>query len=397
MKIKFTLLSFLLFFFLLFLPFYGIGQKRIGDLTQRKNDIEKRIANTNELIRESSRDQKVNTERIELLNSKLYDQNALIENIAEQIDILAQEVNLTLSRIDSMEHSLDLLKEQYAKFLQTIQFKGGEPRALYVILGSRTFSQIYRRFRFYCEYSQYRTRQYDTICARENRLKEQYKQLQNDYENLELIRKEYTEAKRTMVEEQSAYQSELERLRSQEKKLMLQLQKDKDEITSLNKEIARLLKEEAMTKKNLLSESKAKEYGAYFLSQRGKLAWPVHGGVITRGYGEAASQHFKGVKTNSHGVDITLPHQATVHPVSPGIVSKVARIAGAHAIVIIRHGDYLTLYSNLISVNVAHGDIVSPTDVIGKAYYDPDEKNSRVHFEIWKGFESENPRTWLKP
>lgn len=387
-------LSLLLYLSALLSPLHA---QSIKSLQQQKAETQERIANTNQLLEQASHDQQVNTMRLELLNSQLQSQTQLLATIGVEIQLTQSEVTKKRQDIERRRQELDTLKSQYARFLRAIQFKGRRENVIFSILASQDLAQMYRRLRFYQEYTRYRQGQHDTILHHQAKLEVEYKQLKQHQDTLLSLQSQYNQAKSTLEAQQQAHTAEITRLALRERELKQQLATDKEAIERINREIKRLLEEEAAQNKKMRKDALYAESGRYFSQQKGKLPWPVKGGVITRGYGEESSKLFKGVKTTSQGVDLSVPKEATVVCIAPGIVSKIARIAGANTVIIVRHGDYLTLYSNLATVSVRHGENVDTGTPLGTIQVDKTEQCSRLHFEIWKGFKSENPRKWLKP
>lgn len=369
----------------------------VQQLNQQKEDAQARLANTKVLIEQANRDKAVSTQKLELLNSQLQSQNDLIATLEAQVELATHKVSYTQEQIHVLQNSIQELKEQYAQFLRAIQFKRKKEHILITILASRDMAQLYRRLRFLREYSDFRRAQYDTIQAKELKLQSELQVLTQEKTRLLHLQAESLQAKQELEDQRTDYDNEVQRLLQRGTELEKQLQQDQQKIEKLNQAINKLLEEEAAQHKKLKKDAQYKEHTKFFASQKGKLLWPLNQGVITRGYGKQASQLFKGVKTNSQGVDISVTKQANVQAVAPGVVTKIARIAGANAVVIVRHGEFLTLYSNLSSVSVRTGDVVVQGTTLGQVYYESANQQASLHFEIWKGFKSQNPRLWLRP
>jgi murein DD-endopeptidase MepM/ murein hydrolase activator NlpD len=131
-----------------------------------------------------------------------------------------------------------------------------------------------------------------------------------------------------------------------------------------------------------------------FANNRGKLPWPVEQGFISSSYGRHAHPIWKDVIVNNSGIDIGSSKDAGVRAIFNGRVTKVLMIVNKYA-VIIQHGEYFTVYSNLKEVNVKTDDFVKTKQVIGKVMTDEDEGKSEVHFEVWKGSNKMNPESWI--
>jgi septal ring factor EnvC (AmiA/AmiB activator) len=134
-----------------------------------------------------------------------------------------------------------------------------------------------------------------------------------------------------------------------------------------------------------------------FSKNRGILPLPVTGRIMVIGhYGQQQHGDLKYVVTNNNGVDIQADQGADARAVFKGVVSKVFAVPGYNSSIIVRHGNYLSVYSNLSRVYVSAGDHVSTKQSIGKIYSDADDGNQTVlHFQIWKETSKQNPESWI--
>jgi murein DD-endopeptidase MepM/ murein hydrolase activator NlpD len=128
-----------------------------------------------------------------------------------------------------------------------------------------------------------------------------------------------------------------------------------------------------------------------FLGNRGNLPWPVSNGVVIQGFGV---YYTEGIKNMNSGIDIRTGSGAAVRAVFEGEVNKVIDMGGTY-LIIIRHGEYFTAYSNLRSANVSKGQKVSTRQTIGAAATDPATSETSVHFDLYKGMTAVNPKIWL--
>jgi septal ring factor EnvC (AmiA/AmiB activator) len=189
-------------------------------------------------------------------------------------------------------------------------------------------------------------------------------------------------------------------LSKKEKQLLARLRTNQQALHKLQQEIERILAEEASARaadKNRDAGVKAAEMrlSSDFASNQGRLPWPTDQGVVTSAFGEHQHPVLKYVKVNNNGIDIMTGQNAPVKAVFNGVVSKVLSIPNLNKIVMLRHGDYLTVYSNLDEVMVTSGQSVVTGQVIGKAHFDRDEGKSEINFQVWKAKTIMNPQQWL--
>lgn len=379
------------------LAVFTCSAQTISDLQKQKEQTLARISTTSQLIEEGTKSQAQNTQKLDLINSQIETRNDLIKNINQQIQFYNAEINQRVKSITRYEQQLDTLLLQYANFIRTTQFLQSKHDVLLHILASRNLSQMYRRIRFYREYLQYQHSQHDAITALNNRLHAERDSLLTAQKYLVILRNEEYNSRNQLISEQTQYNNELKRLMQKEKELRNTLLEDRKKVQALNVAINKLIEEEAEQNRKAKHDAIYKKLSKDFASNKGRLPWPILTGTIVRGYGQQESKLLKGIRTTSEGVDIAAKKNSVVRSIFNGKVTKVARIPGGNDVVIIRHGDFLTLYSNLTNLVINIGDEVKAGQAIGTLYTEKNAEQGILHFEIWKEFHSQNPKLWLHP
>lgn len=379
------------------LAVFTCSAQTISDLQKQKEQTLARISTTSQLIEEGTKSQAQNTQKLDLINSQIETRNDLIKNINQQIQFYNAEINQRVKSITRYEQQLDTILLQYANFIRTTQFLQSKHDVLLHILASRNLSQMYRRIRFYREYLQYQHSQHDAITALNNRLHAERDSLLTAQKYLVVLRNEEYNSRNQLISEQTQYNNELKRLMQKEKELRNTLLEDRKKVQALNVAINKLIEEEAEQNRKAKHDAIYKKLSKDFASNKGRLPWPILTGTIVRGYGQQESKLLKGIRTTSEGVDIAAKKNSVVRSIFNGKVTKVARIPGGNDVVIIRHGDFLTLYSNLTNLVINIGDEVKAGQAIGTLYTEKNAEQGILHFEIWKEFRSQNPKLWLHP
>ena len=379
------------------LAVFTCSAQTISDLQKQKEQTLARISTTSQLIEEGTKSQAQNTQKLDLINSQIETRNDLIKNINQQIQFYNAEINQRVKSITRYEQQLDTLLLQYANFIRTTQFLQSKHDVLLHILASRNLSQMYRRIRFYREYLQYQHSQHDAITALNNRLHAERDSLLTAQKYLVVLRNEEYNSRNQLISEQTQYNNELKRLIQKEKELRNTLLEDRKKVQALNVAINKLIEEEAEQNRKAKHDAIYKKLSKDFASNKGRLPWPILTGTIVRGYGQQESKLLKGIRTTSEGVDIAAKKNSVVRSIFNGKITKVARIPGGNDVVIIRHGDFLTLYSNLTNLVINIGDEVKAGQAIGTLYTEKNAEQGILHFEIWKEFRSQNPKLWLHP
>ena len=190
------------------------------------------------------------------------------------------------------------------------------------------------------------------------------------------------------------------KLAKKEKELKASLRTKERESEKLNRKIKEIIanaikpvKTTAGSKTYVLTPEE-KELSSSFVSNKGKLPWPIERGVISETFGIHQHPVLKKVKTKNNGIDIATSKNSEARSVFNGEVVSIASITASNKAVIIKHGEYFTVYSNLDNVYVKKGDKVTTKEFIGKVHTNLDG-NTELHFQIWKGKTLQNPSTWI--
>jgi murein DD-endopeptidase MepM/ murein hydrolase activator NlpD len=131
-----------------------------------------------------------------------------------------------------------------------------------------------------------------------------------------------------------------------------------------------------------------------FAGNKGRLPWPTERGVVAATFGEHEHPVLKGIKTKNNGVDIATEKGRIARSVFDGEVTSTMTLPNYNNVVIIRHGEYLTVYSNLDQLYVKKGDKVKTKQKIGLIQTDETGKTT-MHFELWQGKNLQNPEQWI--
>jgi murein hydrolase activator len=194
----------------------------------------------------------------------------------------------------------------------------------------------------------------------------------------------------------------LQSVKSKEATLVKQLERSNAEKKSLSKAIEVAINKEikSKSKKGVYEVTPEMKKLAYnFISNKGKLPWPVNKGVVTGRFGEHSHPFLSNVKVENNGIDISTPKSSDVKVVFKGEVTAVLNVSGSGKSVIVSHGSYRTIYSNLLFVSVTKGDVLITNQTLGSVLTNPTDGKTVSHFEIWhigeNGVQKENPELWL--
>jgi len=254
--------------------------------------------------------------------------------------------------------------------------------------------------KYFQQYSEYRKKQVAEITVKQQELRVEIEQLTaQKAEKQKLLAEQQQEIKKLEIVK-TQQNKEVNSLKSKERQLNAQLEAKRRTVQRLDKELEKLIA--AVAKK--LNVSPTNLYEALtpeerltansFRGNRGRLPWPTERGTITSHFGINPTIH-KNVPLPNNGIDITTVAEADVRVIFDGEVTKIFAFVGGSQNVMVRHGSYFTIYSNLVNVNVKQGDKVKHKDIIGKVYTEKGSKTAVLHFEIWEGMNKLNPAQWI--
>lgn len=386
--------------FFLLLCFVGFSQS-IDDLQKKKQKAEKEIEYTTKLLNEVQKNQKLSLNRVQLLNKQIEQRNAVISTINDEISVYQQFIDNNNLAIRMMSSDLKDIKKEYAELIRSAYRNRNAYDQILFLLSADNANQAYRRYLYMKRYTAYRESQAEIINAIQLALDQKSEKLeQQKLIKLQLVTDTKVEA-RQLSQEKTQKNSEIEKLQKEQQTLRKKLQQQREIEQRLENEIQKIIEEEARKSKatgttgfSLTPEQKL--VGESFIQNKKKLPWPVERGVITEHFGINQHPVLANVQTRNNGISISTEAGAKVRAVFNGEVSRVFGITGGNSAVIIRHGKYLTVYSNLREVTVKKGDKVTTKQTIGTIYTDTDDDNKSIlKFQIWLENQKLNPEEWI--
>jgi len=413
-------------------PGLVFSQGRKDALQKSKKQIEEEIALTNKLLQETQKNKQTSLNQVMLLKNQIEKREHLITTINDQVSTIDDDIIQNAKSLEEMNAQLEKLKGEYAKmaYYAWIHRKTFQP--FLFVLSAENFNQAYRRMNYIQQYTQYRKRQVSLIRDKRKQIYGKVEELKiNKTDKLSLINSQEQERNK-LNQEQEVKNSKLVELKKRESELRKTL-KEKEKTNRqlqasiqsvINEEIRKAnnnkyTKKEGKTKKqaqNKNNKSKIKNPGTEtpatsttiiamtpeetalsnsFSDNKGRLPWPIEKGVVSSSFGEHPHPVLAGVIVKNNGVDILTQSGAMARAVFNGSVSGVVGLPNGAKAVIIRHGDFLTVYSNLSSVSVRNGQSVSTKQNIGVVRSDDQESKNELHFELWHNKSIQNPMLWI--
>lgn len=404
----------LILLILLVAPGISMSQDRKANLRGEKKQIEADIAYTNKMLSETRSSQKNSMDELAILKQNIRQRERLINNIKAELVLLNKEMKQTSDSIFNLGVELKKLKEEYALMIYYAYRNKNSYDRLVFIFSSEGFNQAYRRIKYFQQYSAYRRTQAELITKTQETLQIKELELEHQKQEKEGLLSQEVDERKQLEASKGEVDRTISSLSQQEKKLKSDLRKKQKAVAVLDKAIADIIAEEirlaeeraraAAAAANTTTSTGSSGYALTpedkllsenFASNKGNLPWPTERGVISGTFGEHQHPVLPRVKVKNNGVDILTSEGEYARAVFSGVVTRVISVPNFNNVVIIRHGEFLTVYSNLDEVLVSKDQQVDTKQRIGKVFTDISEKKTELHFEIWKAKDLMNPSYWL--
>lgn len=349
---------------------------------QRKKTLEE-ISYTDKLLTTTAKQKSENMGDLRVLGSKVMLRENVIRSMGEEIRLVSERIELNRLAIEMMETDLELVKRDYSRTIVNLYKSGKVYQDMIFVLSARDFNQGYKRLKYLKQVARYRRNQTEVINAIKVQIETTKLKLEEDRYRLTDLRSREEQQKSLLIGEQQKKQKLIKSLNSKEKQLQKELQEKKATAKRIEKEIARIIEEERKKEAKSGMTPEQKLIGDNFADNKGKLPWPVEKGIITSKFGIHQHPVLKYVTEENFGIEITSSGKVSARAVFKGMVTAITSISGANMTVIIRHGKYLSVYSNLVNVKVKKGDQVDTKQILGDVFIDSSSNNSLIKFMIF--------------
>lgn len=367
----------------------------VKELSDKRKSIEQNIKRLNVLISETTNSKKTSMNEMSLIRSKLNFKKQLITQIDNEISYLEKQIFISRTCIDSLTCTLMHRNNEFANVIQK-SFNNRDQKYVFMyLLSSQNFNQAYLRVKFFKQIMQYQSQKLEEIKTIINERSVHSAMLQTNVTAMQVKKNERKSEINILNSDIVDYEAKIVSFQKREKQLRQELQEESKKALAIENQIKRIIEEE---RKKREVDSKRKtvdiKLGKNFSDNMGLFPSPVRNGIVTSTFGERNHPVLKGVKINNNGIDFTVPAGSGIYSIFDGEISKIFNVPLSGVAIIIRHGNFFTVYSNLRDVVVKLGDKVTKMQKLGEIE-SGDETNGVLHFEIWNERSPENPAKWL--
>ena len=380
--------------------------------------LQKEIATANQLLKKTTKDKEMTLNEVSILDKKIKQREKLIKAYNQQIAILDEEINSGQTHIKALNSDLKSLRKEYAKMINFAYRNRSHYDRLGFVFASKDFNQAFSRLRYIRQFSDARKVKMNQIAGTEKRVTGEVEANQKAREEQAAMLADEKVQQAAMQKEKEELNRQVANLKKKEGSIQQDIKNKQQQAQKLQKAIDDIIAEEirlanersrkeaekkaAENKKNTTTSEKGmaltpaeKTLSTNFANNKGKLPWPVERGVISSSYGKHASVVSDKVTVTNNGIDIATTDGAQARAVFDGEVASVTKLTGSNTVVIVRHGEYFTVYSNLENVTVKRGDKVNTKQNLGTVHTNKTEGKTELHFELLKETNRQDPASWL--
>lgn len=403
---------------------FAQSNARIRQLEAQRSTLQRQIAETEELLKTNRRNVGSQLNELSVLTSQIADRKRLVDAIAADIDSVDTEIRALDAQLATLQQRLAVQRKDYeASVLYMYRNRNVRSRLMFVLSADR-LSQMYRRLRYVSAMAEYQQRQGEEIQRRQQQIGQQQTELRAAREQKSQLLAARDEEVRQMEGQERRQQDIIKDLRSKQRSLQADIAKQRRQADQLNNQIDKYIAEElererkaaagrsasanrgnAAASSSKAETSKTETYNtakpdaqlsASFAANRGKLPLPITGQyIITSHYGQYNVKGLKNVTLDNKGINIQGRPGAQARAVFNGTVVAIFKLNGLYNI-LVRHGEYISVYCNLTSASVKQGDKVSTRQTLGPVYSDPsDGGRTTLHFQLRREKQKLNPELWL--
>jgi len=397
LKFQNTILKCSLFIFIVLVLFLGpftSTAQNLQSLQDQKDFLDSQITETEKRIKENQSSRKLTLESLQNIEQQILNREAMLDNMQQSLKIQSRKIDSINFEITNLEISIDSIKTAFGALLRTNLRRNLLSKSSYYILSSTNMNEAFQRWRYIKQIEQHQFRQLkkmeviqmnldQTISTMENEMSYQ-SQLLEDEKNYQVAFEREKVLKQILIED----------IKKRGNSLKKELQQQQSEQKEMKKSILSLLEKakKKASKASVIPEVKL-ALDKEFKKNKGRFPWPTPSKRITSQFGKQTHAVFKNISVSNNGIDIEIAGSTKIAAIAEGVVIGTQEVPGYKKLIIVQHGAFYSVYSNIDQVQVAISDKVNVGQVIG--LINASNEPSSFHFEIWENKTPLNPIKWL--
>lgn len=367
----------------------------VKELQQKQKKLQAEIEQTNKMLKQTKKDESATMNKLQLLNQNIKTQKKLIHTLDNEITALNREMTQLSNTRDSLQVILEHYKGDYAQMVKQSHYARMQQSPLLFLLSSDSFQQLARRTRYLQEFAHFRQEQVRRIENTQAEIDTQNELLETNKADKQAALSSRKREQANLQRDERKQKNMLSQLKSKEKDLNKQIKQKQKKVDELNRKIDDIVRKqtEKASKTTLTKEQQLIAGG--FEANKGRLPWPVEKGMISGHFGKQQHPVYSQVTMDNKGIYLQTTAGTKARAVYKGEVTSCFMVGGTYA-VIVQHGNYRTVYSNLSKLSVKQGDKVDTKQAIGTIFTDPEQdQKTELYFQIYKDKNIQNPELWI--
>ena len=369
-------------------------------LESERKKLIKEIEKTSQYLEKASLSKKSTLKDLKAIETQVDSRKKLITNIREDITESDKTLKDNTETLEVLNKKMFELTDQYGGILRYNYLQHLSNTKWSYILSSTNLNNMVLRWRYMRQFEEYANTKKDEIVALNAEINASNQVITKTIEQRKDLLKTEEGHKIKLEKEMSQKNKTLKEITGKEAELRKELNKKKAEREKLNASIESIILAELKRVKVKEVESPALNTASdkltnEFSTSKGRLPWPMSSGFVSAKFGTIPHPTIKNINIENNGIDITTKGNQTVKSVFGGEVVGITKVPGSKHMIIIRHGNFYTVYSNVENVSVRKGEKISVQQAIGTASPDEDGQ-TELHFELWRDRTKLNPESWLK-
>jgi len=388
---------------LLFAFSLGYAQKDSkADLNKKKNEIKKQQEELAAIEKSIKLDKRKTELSLFILSKKIGSREQLINVYNQELRKVSREIDGQQNVVRKLERDLENLKVQYTRMLRYAYKTRKTTDKLLFILSAGSFNKAYKRWKYLRDLNKFRKKQAELILAKRAQIKGEVAKLEVIKSGKQALLDTENEEKKKLTGEKKEKEEVYDELRKKQEDIKKEIKKKKKEADQLDDAISKIIADEIKktpkTNAGVYVPTPAeKALSSSFAGNQKKFPWPAASGQISQTFGDHKHPVLETVMIHNNGIDLVVPKGSKARAIFKGTVSAVLILPGDKYAVLIKHGEYYTMYSNLDNVSVKKGDEVDTKGEIGTVKTNSEDGKTELHFEIYKGSVVMDPELWLSP
>lgn len=364
----------------------------------RRNQEEIRI--TTELLEKTQKDRSASESQLKIIRTQLANRRKMLSTLEKQMAMIGQDISKKNNDVARLKKQVGKLQKDYAEMVYAAYKNYKLNNFVLFLFASEDFNTATRRMDFMKRYNQMRQQKATSVKRLSDSLRQEVSHLDEARSELDATRNTYSTELSSLGKDESQYKKTVAQLSAEQTKLKKTVKEKQAQIDRAQKQLQEIIAAEVRRARQAnISDADQQllaELSGRFDQNKGRLPFPLKGGVVIDRFGEHAHQLVQNTRVKNPGINIAGVAGAAVNCVFEGKVAEIVSIPTYNRCIIVRHGNYLTVYANMVSISVKKGDTVSAGQMLGRIDSNSDTDANFLHFEIHRETETLDPEQWLR-